>query len=98
MNEYDYIYIYIYNGESMEYNYPMFRQSQFVLRKVAIHNHTESGTLWNVKKCRGHPENESNRNGLGGFRSQDAMAAMGAGAMVANEDLEIETWTFKKGQ
>ena len=29
----------------MEYNYPMFRQSQFVLRKVAIHNHTESGTL-----------------------------------------------------
>eukprot|EP00435_Cladocopium_sp_Y103_P016230 s1466_g4.t1 len=27
-----------------------------------------------------------------GFRSQDAMAAMGAGAMVANEDLEIETW------
>ena len=27
-----------------------------------------------------------------GFRSQDAMAAIGAGAMMANQDLEIETW------
>ena len=34
------------------------------------------------------------RTGLAGFRSQDAMAAMGAGAMLANEDLEIETWNF----
>lgn len=30
-----------------------------------------------------------------GFRSQDAMAAMGAGAMVANEDLEIDLYGYE---
>ena len=34
---------------------------------------------------------------LGGFRSQDVMAAMGAGAMKANEDLEIEARRDQKG-